>query len=160
MECPVCEGKKAYVTDSRYVSSGAIRRRRECSLCKHRYTTYERIEDDLSLIYVYKRNANRVKFNRNKLFSSITLACYKRPITNIDVDNITKDIISELCEIRKDSEKPDIYGITTMSIREIVTDYLLHYDLIACIRYASYQYTDLSQFYDGILKLKEAYRRM
>ncbi len=160
MECPVCEKKENFVIDSRYVAShGAIRRRRECSSCKHRYTTYERIEDP-SLIYIFKRNEIRREFDRCKLFNSIALACHKRPITNTGIDNITKDIVAKLYELRKDPERPDIKNITTDLIREIVIFYLLKKDLVACIRYASYRYADLSEFYEGIIELKEAHGRI
>ena len=77
MKCPNCRVDNDRVIDSRSSEEGfAIRRRRECLNCKHRYTTYERLEE--GQIKVIKRNGARESFSREKMRQGIAKACWKR----------------------------------------------------------------------------------
>ena len=79
MKCPNCGNEEDRVLDTRPANEGvAIRRRRECSACEHRYSTYEYVER--IPITVIKRDGRSEPYNRNKLITSIELACAKRPI--------------------------------------------------------------------------------
>ncbi|NBP39709.1 MAG: transcriptional repressor NrdR [Betaproteobacteria bacterium] len=85
MRCPFCDGADTQVIDTRNSDEGdSIRRRRRCSHCDKRFTTFERIE--LNLPVVVKKNGARVEFDRRKLRASIALALRKRPISAEQMD--------------------------------------------------------------------------
>jgi len=85
MQCPLCEAATK-VLESRGAESGAaIRRRRECSGCGHRFTTYERREQAL---FVRKRNGRREAFDRAKLRKGLARAVHKRPVSGAAIDSI------------------------------------------------------------------------
>ena len=80
MRCPKCGNLDDRVIDSRSSKDGAsIRRRRECTQCIHRFTTYEEIER--ALIRVTKRDGRSEPFDRRKLVAGLTKACEKRPVS-------------------------------------------------------------------------------
>ena len=79
MRCPFCQHMEDRVIDSRLSKEGdMIRRRRECSHCLRRFTTYERVEETLPL--VIKKDGRRENFDRNKILAGLHKACEKRPI--------------------------------------------------------------------------------
>src|SRR6478609_1888394 len=87
MRCPFCTFDQDRVMDSRASDDGyAIRRRRECLHCKRRYTTYERL-DELG-IKVVKKDGAREPFSREKIRAGLDKACWKRPISDEQIDGI------------------------------------------------------------------------
>ncbi len=121
----------------------SIRRRRECSSCGWRFTTYERVEENVPL--VVKRNGTREPFNRNKILSGILRACEKR---NISFD-LVQEIVSRIeAEIVSSGERE----VSTRVIGEKVMNELRKLDDVAYVRFASVyrQFKDLSQFMEEI----------
>ena len=87
MYCPRCKAEDTAVIDSRLAEEGrAIRRRRECPKCNHRFTTFERQE--LSHLIVVKRDGTREPYSRSKLERGIWLACTKRPVSQEKIDRL------------------------------------------------------------------------
>jgi len=92
MNCPECGHTDTKVIDSRMAEEGsAIRRRRECESCSHRFTTFERNESVQLL--VIKRNGAEENFNKEKLARGIHLACEKRGVPDSQIDRIVSDVI-------------------------------------------------------------------
>ena len=95
MRCPVSGWLEHKVVDSRSVrDDSAVRRRRECLRCAHRFTTYESIISDT--LKVVKRNGVREEFDREKIRRGIVNACYKRPVTEDDFDRLTEIIAGSI----------------------------------------------------------------
>ena len=91
MKCPFCGIIDSRVIDSRSADDGnSIRRRRECSACGKRFTTYETVET-IPLI-VIKNDGRRVVFDRNKLLNGIIRSCYKRDIPTEKIIHFADDI--------------------------------------------------------------------
>lgn len=130
--------------DSRISRDGvAIRRRRECIQCGHRFTTYETIEP--SDLVVIKRNGSREPFDREKLLRGLAKACEKRPVGMEELEEATDQIIAEL-EAEGSREIPTkLLGIKVM-------DRLHGIDQVAYVRYASVyrQFQDVGEFIDEI----------
>lgn len=140
MRCPFCNIGDSKVIDSRSAEDGiTIRRRRECSSCNKRFTTYEVVEQ-LPLM-VIKKDGRRVPFEREKLLSGIVKACEKRPVSigsiNMLATNIEKDLKNTM-----DREIP------SQDIGETVMKYLKDFDQVAYVRFASVyrQFTDVGNF--------------
>jgi len=132
MRCRFCDADKESlkVIDSRTCEGGrAIRRRRQCLKCKKRFTTYERIEENIRLV-VIKRDGSRVPYDRNKVLRGLERACYKRPIQDEDLQRIVDDVEEELHKAH-DKEVP------SSAIGELVTDKLRRLDQVAYVRFAS-----------------------
>jgi transcriptional regulator NrdR len=87
MMCPFCRNGDTSVIDSRASQDFVIRRRRKCLSCERRFTTYEKIED--SPLKVIKKDGSRVPFDREKIKSGLEKACYKRPISDEQMEAIT-----------------------------------------------------------------------
>src|SRR5882762_1357207 len=95
MRCPKCGCQDDKVIDSRSSREGAaIRRRRECTGCGHRYTTYEVIERPR--LMVVKRDGRSEEFSREKLSESIVKSCQKRPVTQEDLGNLVEQVVDDL----------------------------------------------------------------
>src|SRR6185295_4876674 len=95
MKCPFCHDLENKVIDSRLTQDDvAIRRRRECLHCKRRFTTYERVEE-LSL-KVIKKDGDRVPFQRDKLKRGLEKACWKRPISDEEVERVVASIETDV----------------------------------------------------------------
>jgi transcriptional repressor NrdR len=117
------------VIDSRTSREGAtIRRRRECLSCGHRFTTYEEIENDA--IAVVKRDDRRETFSREKLLTSLRIACRKRPVSPKTIEEIADKITDQIGD-KFDREVP------SMAIGERVMAALRDIDQVAYVRYAS-----------------------
>ena len=129
MRCPFCGGEDTQVKDSRSAEDGAsVRRRRECSGCGGRFTTFERVQ--LRELVVVKRTGKRAPFDREKLMRSIGVALRKRNVDHERVDQMVSGIIRRL-EATGESE------IDTQSIGLLVMEGLAHIDDVAYVRYAS-----------------------
>lgn len=147
MKCPSCKKKNTRVLDSRESQGGmTIRRRRECANCKHRFTTFERVEHK-SLI-VIKKNDSREPYRREKVESGIWRACEKRPVTQQQVD----DIITSL------EDKWRSYGkeIPSEMIGQHIMEELKKLDEVAYIRFASVyrHFKDVDSFKKELETLK------
>lgn len=144
MRCPKCHKDEDKVIDSRIARDGsAIRRRRECLPCGHRFTTYETVEP--ADLVVIKRNGSREPLDREKLLRGLAKACEKRPVGMEELENATDAIIADL-ETEGSREIPTkLLGIKVM-------DKLHGIDPVAYVRYASVyrQFQDVGEFIDEI----------
>lgn len=149
MRCPFCGQDKDRVVDSRSSQDGrSVRRRRECEMCKKRFTTYEYVED-VSLT-ILKNDGRREPFDRQKLQRGIELACKKRPVSS---ESITA-LVDEIQEKFQNLSRPEI---TTKELGEEVMKRLKDLDEVAYVRFASvyHKFKDVSEFMDelkGLLK--------
>ena len=95
MKCPSCGSLDSKVIDSRLTDEGSsIRRRRECTKCAKRFTTYETIE--MTPIMVIKKSGNRQTFSPQKLKNGILKACEKRPVPMYKIDKLIEDIEKQI----------------------------------------------------------------
>lgn len=126
MKCPGCGASDSRVLDSRPIEEGrSIKRRRECSACGKRFNTYEVVET--TPVTVIKKDGSREFFDRYKLTTGITRACYKR---NVDVDAIVSAIENEL--------NSSLAGeVTAEEIGEMVMTRLRALDAVSYVRFAS-----------------------
>jgi len=129
MRCPYCGSNETQVKDSRPTEDGtAIRRRRLCSDCGGRFTTFERIQ--LRELTVVKRSGRRVPFDRDKLMRSLQVALRKRPVEPERVERLVSGIVRRL-ESMGDTDIP------SKVIGEIVMETLARIDTVAYVRFAS-----------------------
>ncbi len=144
MKCPFCGCDDTQVKDSRDTDDNtAIRRRRECSECGSRFTTFERVQ--LRDLIVVKKNGEKVMFDRDKLARSIFLAVRKRPISSERVEKVVNSIQRRL-EASGEAE------IASTQIGEFVMQALASLDHIAYIRFASVyrDFKEVSDFEDFV----------
>lgn len=147
MKCPFCGTPSTQVTDTRENDEGdIIRRRRRCTECDKRFTTYERIE--LKMPQVVKRNGSRVEFDREKLLSSMKLALRKRPVTAESVEASLDRIESRLLSLGERE-------IPSERLGELVMRELKRLDKVAYIRFASVyrNFEDAEEFSEVIREL-------
>ena len=139
MRCPFCGHDDSQVKDSRPTEdNSAIRRRRQCEGCGGRFTTFERIQ--LRELSVIKTEGRREPFDREKLERSLSVACRKRPVDNMQIEKLASAIQRQL-ETLGESE------IESKQIGEFVMDGLKALDSVAYIRFASV-YKDFSEAKD------------
>lgn len=144
MKCPFCDYIESKVVDSRPTDEGnTIRRRRECVKCKHRFTTYEKIEE-IPLIVV-KKDGNRESYDRAKMMHGIIRACEKRPVAYQQIEDLAKQIEKKLYN---SMEKE----ISSVYIGELVMHGLRELDEVAYVRFASVyrQFKDINTFMDEL----------
>jgi transcriptional repressor NrdR len=130
VKCPFCKENHDKVVDSR--SSGAgriIRRRRQCLVCKKRFTTYEKIGESFKLCVIKKDNS-RVPYDRDKIIAGLQKACYKRPVSVEQIQQVA-DKVEE--DIFKNFEKE----VSSAFVGECVMKHLRGVDKVAYIRFAS-----------------------
>jgi len=128
MICPSCKKNNTKVLDSRDEKI-LVRRRRECLGCKHRFTTFERIETPR--LKVVKRSDCKVDYERAKLEKGIRLALEKRPFSESEIEDIVSSIEHKILKKAKDKV------ITSKQIGDMVTEKLRHVDEVAYIRFVS-----------------------
>ena len=144
MKCPKCGVDEDRVLDSRSARDGAaIRRRRECAKCGHRFTTYEEIDRDEVL--VVKKDGRREAFDRSKVDKAIRQACGKRPVSDEQIRTMIDHVVANL----EGDEVP------TDKIAELVMSELHKIDEVAYIRFASVyrQFKDVAQFLSAITEI-------
>lgn len=144
MKCPFCASADTQVIDSRTSEEGdVIRRRRNCSQCSKRFTTYERIE--LFFPAIVKRNGSRAEYDRKKLHSSLMLALRKRPVSAESVDEAILRIEEKLLT-------GGLREIPSEHLGELVMRELKKLDKIAYIRFASVyrSFEDVSAFAEAV----------
>ena len=147
LRCPFCGFFDTKVLDSRSAEDGNyIRRRRECSECLKRFTTYEKIED--VPMVVIKKDGSRQVFDSNKILNGLIKSCEKRPVPLKELERITTEIEREL---RNDMERE----ISSTQIGELVMDKLKSVDEVAYVRFASVyrEFKDISTFIEEIESL-------
>ena len=139
MRCPFCAHDDSQVKDSRPTEDNAsIRRRRQCSSCGARFTTFERVQ--LREVAVVKSDDKREAFDRRKLEQSVTLACRKRDVPQERIDQLVSGIQRQV-QTAGEAEVP------SQRIGEMVMDGLKGLDSVAYIRFASV-YRDFSEARD------------
>ena len=149
MKCPFCKVDDDRVVDSRASSDGfAIRRRRECTSCNRRYTTYERIEE--SPLRVVKKDDRREPFDRRKILSGLLKACEKRPVSLETLEKITETIEGKVLETFE-REVPSTY------IGQLVMTELKRVDQVAYVRFASVyrEFKDIHEFMEELRPMLE-----
>jgi transcriptional repressor NrdR len=142
------------VIDSRD-ATGGIRRRRECCDCNLRFTTYERVQT--SVLLMVKRDGRREEFNRDKLTSSIRVACAKRPLPPGAIVRVVDNLEENLHQLGRAE-------VATSTLGEMVVDRLAELDRVAYVRFASVyrDFEDIESFreeIDALLSAREASRR-
>ena len=146
MRCPYCQANDTRVINSRPSDEGkAIRRRRECTACRRRFTTYERAQ--LEALLVVKRDGRREAFDPNKLLRGLTLACEKRPVSEETLRRFAFGLEDEL---RSAEVSSDEVGRRAMI-------FLRGLDEVAYIRFASVyrQFDDAQAFVEEVRTLSK-----
>lgn len=147
MKCPYCGFVEDKVIDSRPTDeNAAIRRRRECSKCLRRFTTYEKVES--VPLMVIKKDKTRESFDREKLLTGLLKACEKRPVSVGDLEKMVDEIEGQILNTLKRE-------ITSQEIGEMVMARLKDLDEVAYVRFASVyrQFRDINTFMDELRKL-------
>jgi len=144
MRCPFCGTLDNKVIDSRLAHGGeATRRRRECSGCQKRYTTYEKVE--LTLPMVVKKDGAKQPFDRNKLMAGLIRACVKRPVTTDTLERLLDQLERELSERGEpEVDSSEIGRRVLASLRAI--------DQVAYVRFASV-YRDFKDVHEFMAEL-------
>jgi len=144
MKCPFCGHPDTSVIDSRPADdNSSIRRRRVCSVCDKRFTTYEKVET-IPLIVV-KKDKNRETYNRQKLEGGVLRACHKRPVTAAQINNIVDEVEAEIFALEEKEIDSHVIG-------EIVMNKLKDVDAVAYVRFASVyrEFKDVNTFMDEL----------
>lgn len=147
MKCPFCGFEESKVVDSRSTEDHkAIRRRRECLFCNKRYTTYEKV-DDIPIL-VIKRDSNREYFDKSKIINGLIIACQKRPVSRIQIEEIAEEVEKKLSNEMLSEVKSELIG-------ELVMEKLKKIDEVSYVRFASVyrQFKDINTFIEEIKNL-------
>ncbi len=140
MRCPFCQHSDDRVVDSRESGEGdCVRRRRECSKCGRRFTTYERIDAVMPL--VVKKDGRREAWDRDKLVAGFHKACEKRPVS---ADAIEESVSG----IERAMQERGVRELTSTDVGEAVMDSLKNLDEVAYVRFASVyrSFRDIAEF--------------
>ncbi len=144
MRCPFCRADNDRVIDSRAGDDGgSIRRRRECLGCRRRFTTYERIERQL--LTVVKKEGIRDPFDRDKIKRGLAKACWKRPVTEEDIEGVVAALEAELHGTYESDVPSRVIGERLMEL-------LRELDQVAYVRFASVyrEFKDARDFVDEL----------
>ncbi len=150
MRCPFCGHLEDKVVDSREAKIGdTIRRRRECTKCGRRFTTYERI-DEIPYMLV-KKDGRREKFDRQKVLAGLLKACEKRPVPMSKLEQIVDEAEAYVAD-SPDRERP------SSEIGQLVMNRLRSLDKVAYVRFASVylDFKDVREFMDELKDLLKA----
>lgn len=148
MRCPFCSHLEDRVVDSRESREGdVIRRRRECTNCERRFTSYEKIE--LPTFQVVKNDQRREAYDRSKLMKGLQIACRKRPVPQAELERIADTIESAMTD-SGDRE------ISSQALGRLVMDRLRALDPVAYVRFASVyrRFEDVDAFVKELHRLK------
>lgn len=127
MLCPYCQNERSRVVDTSHDARGGVRRRRECSNCGQRFSTYER--PILAAPLIVKQDGTREEFDRDKLIRGIRISCAKRPVSAADIERLVGEIEAALQAMGKAEVSSRVVG-------DMVIAGLKELDQIAYIRYA------------------------
>lgn len=148
MKCPHCHELDSKVIESRDAGEGdAIRRRRECLNCHHRYTTYERIERPN--LAVKKKDGTRELFDRQKLYTAIHRSVGKFFDSEVEVENIVASVETQVYDTGNQE-------VTSTQVGDLVLDELAKRNEVAYIRFASVyrEFTSIEAFESAIKQLR------
>lgn len=149
MHCPACQKEETKVVDSRVIERGtAVRRRRECEKCGHRFSTYEQVE--LPRLVVVKKDGRRESYQRIKLESGIRRALEKRPVPE-------RRVRETLAEIERELQARGEEEVESRVIGERVMRALQDLDEVAYIRFASVYkaFRDADTFQEELKRLRK-----
>ena len=144
MRCPFCRTDNDRVIDSRAGDDGAsIRRRRECVGCRRRFTTYERVERQL--LAVVKKGGDREPFDRDKIKRGLAKACWKRPVTEEDIEGVVSALEAELYGSYETEVPSGVLGERLMELLKAL-------DTVAYVRFASVyrEFKDVRDFVEEL----------
>ena len=147
MKCPFCSHENTRVIDSRPAEeNNSIRRRRVCDECGKRFTTYEKIET-IPLIIIKKDN-NRETYDRAKIEAGVLRACYKRPVSANQINQLIDEVETEIFNMEEKEIPSDVIG-------EIVMNKLKNLEAVAYVRFASVyrEFKDINTFMDELKKV-------
>ena len=153
MKCPFCHKDNDRVLDTRPSEDGdAIRRRRECLDCRRRFTTYERIE--VTTVKIVKKDGVPEPFDRLKLKRGLATACWKRPVSDAQLESI-------IAEVENDLEMTGEPEVPSREVGEMVMRRLRDIDQVAYVRFASVyrQFKDARDFVHEIKPMLAEKRR-
>lgn len=148
MKCPYCGSSDNGVSDSREAEDGlSIRRRRKCTPCGRRFTTYERVEE--SPLFVVKRDGRRQLFDRRRILAGLERACEKRPVAPSRLEQLCVDIERRAGELGERE-------VPTLWIGERVMDALRALDEVAYVRFASVyrSFRDVEEFARELVRMR------
>lgn len=147
MKCPFCQDLENKVIDSRLSGDGgSIRRRRECTECGRRFTTYERVEEALPM--VVKKDGSREAFNRAKVLLGLQKACEKRPVSPDVMEEMIDDLERQLQGAGENE-------VSWSFIGERMLEWLRETDGVAYVRFVSVyrSFDHVSEFYEELRHL-------
>lgn len=148
MKCPQCSHENSKVVESREAGDGvSIRRRRECLVCQHRYTTYERIErPNLAIV---KKDGDRELFDRDKLFRAIHRSVGKFFSSDVEIEEMVARVEDSLYSLGSQE-------VPSRQIGELVLDELAKRNKVAYVRFASVyrEFTSLEEFEEVLKQLE------
>jgi len=146
MKCPYCDNPETRVTDSRDAGRYSVRRRRECTGCKKRFTTYEHIE--LTPVRIVKKDGRREGFNREKLKRGIIKALEKRPVELEKIEELVNSLEEKVRALGRREISSSVIG-------EFVMEALKSLDDVAYIRFASVyrSFADITSFEEELRRL-------
>lgn len=150
MHCPFCGKPDTKVIDSRLVAEGQqVRRRRECTVCGERFTTFEGAE--LVMPRIIKRDGSREPFNEEKLRAGLLRALERRPVPTEAIESTIAEIGSQL---RATGERE----VSSRLLGELVMEALKKLDKVAYVRFASVylSFDDIRQFEEAVAKLQKS----
>lgn len=147
LNCPYCSSQETRVVDKRSVDEKKNWRRRECSNCGKRFTTYENLKP--IKLKVVKRNGSTVDFNKNKIVKSVIKARSKKKLSNDEIEDLVDEIEKEL--LKKEEKK-----VTSLEIGELVLKHLKKVDPVAYVRFASVfrEFDSINGFEKELMNLK------
>ena len=154
MKCPFCASTDTQVIDSRVSEpGGAIRRRRRCTSCQKRFTTYETVE--LRLPQVVKTNGTRSDFDVTKVREGFRRALHKRPVPTEFVDQAVDRVVARVLSLGERE-------IASLQVGEMVMQELYALDKVAYIRFASVyrSFQDASDFHDALAEVEAPAKRV
>jgi transcriptional repressor NrdR len=154
MKCPFCGGDDTQVIDSRVSEPGdSIRRRRKCTACQKRFTTYETVE--LRLPQVVKTNGSRSDFDVARVRVGFQRALHKRPVPTEFVDAAINRIVQQVLSLGERE-------VASRMIGEMVMQELYKLDKVAYIRFASVyrSFQDVSDFHDALKEVEAPGKRV
>jgi transcriptional repressor NrdR len=146
MHCPRCKSSDTNVIDSRLAEDGrAIRQRRACPKCEHRFTTFERQE--MTMLIVVKRDNTREPYSREKLERGIWLSCTKRPVAQSQVDGLLNKLEEKWAANKGEVQSSTIGNDVMKELKKI--------DKVAYIRFASVhrEFKDVEEFKEEVGRL-------
>jgi transcriptional repressor NrdR len=146
MKCPYCGAETLKTLETRDSPDNTVRRRKECTECSRRFTSYEYVET-IELM-VKKKDRRLERFDENKIVRGLQKACEKRPVTMDQIHELAEHIRQDLMSLGKEE-------VSSQQIGDLVIKYLKKLDRVAYIRFASVyrDFADIEAFQKELKKL-------